>query len=109
MSSGNLVIREARRRAGLSQRELAGRLGTSGSAVARWEAGAVEPGWGSVVRAVRACGLDLRISLVEADAHDLDLDAQRLRHSPEQRLADMLAMVSFVEAGREAMAAARSR
>jgi transcriptional regulator with XRE-family HTH domain len=56
------LIREARRRAGLTQAELAARVGTTQSAIARLERGA-EPSVRRVAELVRACGLELRVSL----------------------------------------------
>jgi transcriptional regulator with XRE-family HTH domain len=101
---GGLLIREARRRGHLTQRQLAERLGTSHGAVARWEKGTVTPSWDAVVAAVRAAGLDLRIGLVEADDHDLALIRGRLLRSPKERLADLAAMAGFIERGRRAAA-----
>ena len=97
---GGLLIREARRRSGLSQRGLAARLGTSHAAVARWEKGAVRPSWDAVLAAIRAAGLDLHVSLVRADQDDLALAHERLSRSPSERLADMAAMAGFIERGR---------
>jgi chemotaxis signal transduction protein/DNA-binding XRE family transcriptional regulator len=61
------LIREARRRAGISQRELARRAGTSQPAVARIEAGRQSPGHATLARLVAACGLELRYELAAAD------------------------------------------
>ncbi len=89
---GGVWIRQARLRAGLSQTDLAKKLETSQSLVARWERGAVEPGFATVLRAVRACGLDLAIHIVEYDAdHDTAL-AETLRLSPTERLHRMQAI-----------------
>ena len=99
---GGLLIREARRRAGLTQRQLAERLGTSHAAVARWEKGAVTPSWDAVLTAVRAAGFDVRVGLAQADDHDLALARQRLRRSPAERLADLTAMARFIQRGRRA-------
>ena len=107
---GGLLIREARLRAGLTQRELAVRLGTSHSAVARWETGAVGPSWDAVVAAIRQAGFELRVSVVDPDDHDWVLAQERLRRSPDERLADLAAMGAFLERGRRARAvAARGR
>ena len=57
------LVREARRRAGISQRELARRAGTSQPAVARIEAGRQSPGHATLARLVAACGLELRYEL----------------------------------------------
>ncbi|CAN5554608.1 hypothetical protein BH20ACT23_BH20ACT23_29110 [soil metagenome] len=90
VSTGGYLIAEARHRTGLSQTELARRLGSSQSLVARWETGRVAPGFGTVVRAVRACGLDLSVGLHTFDAdHDV-LIADQLRLAPQVRARRML-------------------
>jgi transcriptional regulator with XRE-family HTH domain len=94
---GGLIIRRARRRAGVTQSELASRLSTSQSLVARWERGTVEPPFETVVRAVRACGLDLSLGLSNYDdQHDVLID-WNLRLTPEGRLERMVASQSFAE------------
>jgi transcriptional regulator with XRE-family HTH domain len=107
---GGELIREARRRAGLSQRELAQRLHTAQSVVARWEAGTTSPSFETVVRAVRACGFELDTHLVpveEGFAHDWSLAEQNLRLSPEERLANHAAAHDFGEKLRRGKRAAR--
>lgn len=64
---GGAVIQRARRRAGLSQAELARRLGTKQPVVARWESGTRAPTLETVARAVEACGLALDVAVVEQD------------------------------------------
>ena len=59
MVTAGQLIREARLRAGLSQREVGQRLNRPGPQVARWESGAVDPGFAVVQRVLRACGFDL--------------------------------------------------
>ena len=86
---GGLWIREARLRAGLTQNELAERLATSQSLIARWERGVVEPAFGTVIKAVRACGLDLSVRVVAYDDdHDV-LIKENLKLSPAERLQRM--------------------
>ena len=53
------LIRRARRRAKLSQRELAHDLGVSQSAVAKWETGRTEPSARMLTRILRMAGLHL--------------------------------------------------
>ena len=52
---GELLV-ALRRRAGLSQDELAERAGTSGPTVAAYERGRKEPRWSTFVRLAEACG-----------------------------------------------------
>jgi transcriptional regulator with XRE-family HTH domain len=59
------LIREARRAAGLSMSELAGRAGSSKSTVSRYENGLVDPGVETLSRLLRACGRELRSLPVE--------------------------------------------
>lgn len=67
--AGNL-IKLARMEAGLTQRELARRAGTSQSAIAAYEAGRKEPSLPTIKRIVRGAGQELRISLARYDDHD---------------------------------------
>jgi transcriptional regulator with XRE-family HTH domain len=64
--TASLLI-EARRRAGLSQRELALRLGKRQAEIARWERGHVLPSLERVREIVAACGLELTCGLATAD------------------------------------------
>jgi transcriptional regulator with XRE-family HTH domain len=80
------IAQEARRRAGLSQRELASRVGTSQAAIARIERGRQIPSLESLERILRACDLDMRIDLVQHDDHDEQLIEAALALSPEERL-----------------------
>ena len=83
---GGDLIREARRRVGLTQAELADRAGTAQPAIARWESGRTAVSFDDVVRLVRLCGLDVEFHIVERDDSDL---AQAARLDPltgQQRL-----------------------
>lgn len=101
VSSGGYLIAEARQRTGLSQTELARLLGSSQSLVARWETGRVAPGFATVVRAVRACGLDLSVGLHTFDADHDGLIADQLRLAPEVRARRMLEHAATVGRLRE--------
>jgi len=61
------LIREARRRAGLTQSQLARRVGTSQPAIARYEKARAMPDLATLFRIVEACGLELRLQLAEPD------------------------------------------
>ncbi|HET7350748.1 MAG TPA: helix-turn-helix transcriptional regulator [Marmoricola sp.] len=94
MTSGELM-RTARKRAGLSQQELAERLQMPRSQIARWEADGVDPGFAATRRVLRACGFDLSLALV---AYEPDAEREaRLRAlqrlTPQERLTQMLGRV----------------
>lgn len=55
------LLKDAREGAGLSQRELAHRAGTSQAMVARIERGQQSPSLATLERLVRACGRELRV------------------------------------------------
>jgi transcriptional regulator with XRE-family HTH domain len=80
------ILREARVRAGLSQRELARRSGKAQSEIARIETGRQDPGFSTLEQLVRAAGLDLKIQLVPRDDHDERLILWMLSLSPAERL-----------------------
>lgn len=103
---GGDLIREARRRAGLTQAELAARAGTSQPGIARWESGRTAVSLDDVRRIVRLCGFDLGLSLVSWDDSDL-AQAERLADlSGQERMdhhAHVLSQLSKIrEAGRRA-------
>jgi transcriptional regulator with XRE-family HTH domain len=101
------LIREARLRAAFTQRELAERLGTTQSVIARWEAGRVRPSAETLVAVTRACGLEFRVSLAEPDPGEASLLESTLALSPEERLDRLLATLAFIRAGRAALAERR--
>jgi transcriptional regulator with XRE-family HTH domain len=63
------LVREARLRAGLTQAELADRVGTTQSAIARVERGGSAPSLARVRELVTACGLELRVRLADRVSH----------------------------------------
>jgi len=80
------LIRDARRIAGLTQVELARRLGTTQPVISRWERGGDEPRVSTLTRILRACGQRLVLS-VEPDDVDRSQIRAHLAMSPGQRLA----------------------
>lgn len=64
------TLRRARQRAGLSLRELAGRAGTSHSALAAYEAGRVVPTVDTFTRVLRAAGFTVSVSVTPLVATD---------------------------------------
>lgn len=87
---GGILIRQARTRAALSQRELAIRLGTKQSVVARWEAGTTSPSFESVAHAVEACGLQLDARLQQRDEGMERLLDEQISRSPADRVASVV-------------------
>jgi transcriptional regulator with XRE-family HTH domain len=85
-SYGGDLIREARRRAGLTQAELADRAGTAQPAIARLESGRTAVSLDDVVRLVRLCGLNVELQIVESDDSDLAQAARLAPLSGQQRL-----------------------
>jgi transcriptional regulator with XRE-family HTH domain len=86
MSGGDLIA-IGRRRAGLSQRSLARRLGVPQSTVARWEAGDHEPSLASVERALLVCDLGLTVGIANADDSYRGQIIGQLRLTPSERVS----------------------
>jgi UDP-N-acetylglucosamine 1-carboxyvinyltransferase len=81
------LIRDARHDAGLTQAELAHRLGTTQSAIARLEADGANPRVSTLKRALDACDRELLLDArLRPSSIDETLVAGRLRLSPEQRI-----------------------
>lgn len=93
MSCGGDLIREARRRAGLTQAELAIRAATTQSAVARWESGRTAISLDDIRRLVRLCGFELELMLVPRDDSD-SAQATRLADLSGQERMDRHARVA---------------
>ena len=79
-------MKEARRRAGLTQAELAALLGTGQSTIVRWERGQRSPSFDTVTRAIRTCGLELKVSMGPSDRGALGVAQSMALLSPEQKL-----------------------
>ena len=96
MTARELII-EARRRAGLSQRKLADRLGTHQPVVSRWESGRTSPDFATVENVLRVCGFHLSVALTPWDDHDDSLIERELRLEPHERLTNMVRAVNSFE------------
>ncbi|MDE0420634.1 MAG: helix-turn-helix transcriptional regulator [Gammaproteobacteria bacterium] len=103
------LVREARKRAGLTQVVLAAQAGVPQSTVARIESGSQTPSTAMVERLVRACGFEIRVGLGEPDTGTLSMFERTLSRTPTQRLADATRAARFVLKGRDALLDARSR
>ncbi len=99
------ILRQARGRAGLTQRDLAARAGVVQSQIARIEAGATVPRVDTLDRLLEACGEGLEALPRPGIGVDRSLARELLKLSPAERLKR-----AAVEAARMSrrMAAARS-
>ena len=80
------LLRSARLRAGLTQRELAKRADRPQSSVARWESGAMQPSLETLRELLRACGSDLWYQLVNDDRSYDEFIDRALDLEPRERL-----------------------
>ena len=96
------LVRESRQRANISQAVLATRVGTTQSAVSRWERGHEEPRLARLAAILRACDLRATISLRSDDGVDRAQIRQQLAMTPEQRLASVVNLSRFVSEARRA-------
>lgn len=97
------LLRDARIRAGLSQRELARRARTTQSVVARIELRQTSPSWDTLAHLLTAAGFELVAGVEQrpvARTHMLDDVARILSLSPEERLAEVRNVSAFQAAAR---------
>jgi transcriptional regulator with XRE-family HTH domain len=97
------LLREARTRAGLTQRDLAKRARTAQSVIARIERGQSDPSWETLARLLAAAGFSLHTELTvrpTADSHMLRDVARILGLTPEERLAEIRNVDNFLAAAR---------
>lgn len=98
MRAGQLV-REARRRRGLTQADLARRSATTQNYVSRIERGAVEPTLPTIERLLHALGLRLRLGVVALPTGNEDpakLRADYAASTPEERIAQAMMLSEFL-------------
>jgi transcriptional regulator with XRE-family HTH domain len=90
--TGAQIIRAARLKAGLTQSDLAARLGRNRAQIARWEIGGQEPSFENLRAAVEACGFVLKLEIAEREENatlDAELEASLLE-APQQRVQGLL-------------------
>lgn len=97
------LLREARKRSGLTQAELARRAGVPQSTVGRIESGLRDPSTELLERLIRAAGFELRVALGEPDPGTESLFERTLRRTPTERLADATRAARFVLRGRQSL------
>src|SRR5258705_1890829 len=103
MSTAATLLREARTRAGLSQRALARRAGTAQSVIARIERGQASPTWETLERLLDAAGVDMSAQLeprVVVGSHMLDDVPRILALTPEQNLEEVKNLSEFLPQAR---------
>src|SRR5215218_8026843 len=82
MSDVATIIRRARTGAGLTQRQLAKRTGTSQPALARYESGAALPSLPTLERLLSGCGRQLRIGTRASDGPSAPVTSMRGQLDP---------------------------
>lgn len=87
---GGELFKMARQRAGLSQRELAERLGCRQASIARWERGDRAVAVEDVQAAAHICGLQLRTRLAREDRSWWPQIASQLELDPLDRVARLV-------------------
>ena len=80
------ALSDARRRAGLSQRELAARTGVAQPTLARIELGLVDPRVGTLTRLLVECDGELHVTIRPGAGVDRTQIRELLRLSPLRRL-----------------------
>lgn len=85
LMSAATYVNQARRAAGLSQRELSRRTGVPQSAIARIERGLQVPRADTLEKLLHACGFELRLGPIRGDGVDRSLIEHWLRLSPAER------------------------
>lgn len=109
------VLAQARRQAGLSQRDLAQRAGTSQPAIARLEQGRASPTFATLERLAAAAGFALRVELVPKspsdpviEAYKRDVDRTLLRANLEKSVDERIrSLGELQEFGTEVQRAVR--
>jgi transcriptional regulator with XRE-family HTH domain len=105
VTAGDL-LRDVRRRHGLTQRQLAARARTSQAAISRIERGLVSPSVSTLAELLDLMGEELTLDARAIDyGHDRTLLEQNLARTPAQRIEFMTDVANFVLRNRGAAAA----
>ncbi len=89
------LVRAARHDAGLTQRSLAEKVGTTQSAIARWEAGAESPRLDTLSSLLRACGVEADLTFRRHSDVDRAQIRAHLALTPAQRLEAQRSAAAF--------------
>ncbi len=97
------LLRDVRRRHGLTQEQLAARARTSQAAISRIERGLVSPSVATLAKLVHLMGEELELEAKPVDhGFDLTLIRENLKRTPEERIDYMVAFSNFVRRNRGA-------
>lgn len=88
------LLRAVRRRAGLTQGELARRAGTSQPVISAYEHGHRDPTYGTLRRLIGAAGEQLRLDSIPARVHDVPPPGDLHEHA--RRLIDVLSLADAI-------------
>jgi hypothetical protein len=95
--TAGLLLREARRRHGVTQAQLAARARTSQAAISRIERDVVSPSVSTLATLLDLLGEDLQLSAVPIDyGHDRTLLRRNLAMTVSERLDHGTALANFV-------------
>jgi transcriptional regulator with XRE-family HTH domain len=95
------LLRDARKRHGVSQQSLARRAGTTQSAISRIERDGVSPAVGTLAELLHLIGEDLVLATRQTDSGiDRTLIQANLALNPQERLDRGLAFADFVRRNR---------
>lgn len=101
------LLREARRRAGLTQTQLGSLVDRPQSAIARWENGRVEPSLETLRELIRACGLELAFGVYKYDDSYVSFIERNLDLTPADRVRHMADVARAMQPLRNAVQRAR--
>ena len=96
------LMRGARGLAGLSQAQLAGRVGTTQAVVSRWERGAEVPRLDALARALQACGFETDLVFRRRDDVDRTQIESALTLTPDERLESIVHTTELLGLARSA-------
>jgi transcriptional regulator with XRE-family HTH domain len=105
VTAGSL-LRQVRRRHGLTQRQLAARARTSQAAISRIEGGTVSPSFATLAELIDLMGEELVLSANPIDyGHDRAMLRANLARTPAERIDFMTDVANFVLRNRGARVA----
>jgi transcriptional regulator with XRE-family HTH domain len=107
MTTASTIVRRARRAAGLTQSELARRLGVTQPVIARLERSGANPRLNTLDRVAAATGHALRLDLEAPMGIDESMIAADLALSPDERLRRFESFYEFARAAGSSVASGR--